>query len=63
MTVKELKKKLSTVPDHMEVFIKQENTEFSLSLVQEAKVIEAEFSEDSGPILAKDDVFLLSDEY
>ena len=63
MTVKELKEKLQNVPDNMEVFITQHNDEFLISIVGSAKVVEATFTEDSGPAFAKDDVFLITDEY
>jgi hypothetical protein len=62
MTVKELKEKLANIPGHTFVFIKQVNNEFSLSLVADAKVVVAEFMEDSGPAIGKDKVFLLTDD-
>lgn len=63
MTVKQLKQKLKNVPDHMDIFIRQtDNSDFDISPVEEAKIVKASFSEDTGPVLAKDDVFLLSDE-
>jgi len=62
MTVKQLKEKIKDLPDHMDVFIHQENQEFGLSLLEDAKVITASFSEDSGPVLAKDEVLRLTDE-
>lgn len=62
MTIKDLKAKIKDLPDHMDVFIKQVNDEYSLSMVEDAKVVEASFHEDSGPALAKDNVFLLTDD-
>lgn len=47
----------------MDVFIKQVNTEFSISLTETAAVVNASFSEEEGgPVLAKDKVFLITDE-
>lgn len=63
MTVKELKKKLNGVPDHLDVFIKQTDDSFAIQPVETAKVIEAEFHEDSGPLVATADVFMLTDEF
>lgn len=64
MNIKELKEKIKDLPDLMDVFIKQENEEFGLSEAQQAKVVKASFSENpGGPVLAKDKVFLLTDEF
>lgn len=63
MTKGELLEKIKDIPDHMEVFIHQENDEFNLSLLETAKVIEAHFSEEpDGEKLAKGNVLLLTDE-
>ena len=63
MTILELKEKIANLPDSMEVFIHQDNDEFYFSLVETAKVSEVEFSEESdSEKLAKDKVFLLTDE-
>lgn len=63
MTIKDLKQKIEKLPDHMDVFIKQANTEFGLSQVEGAQVIKAGFSEEpGGKVLAKDKVFVLTDE-
>lgn len=62
MNIKELKEKIKDLPDHMEVFIHQDNDEFHLAQVETAKVIEASFSEEpDGEKLAKENVFLLTD--
>ncbi len=62
MNIGQLKQKIKDLPDHLDIFISQKNDEFSLSMVQEAKVVKASFMEDTGPILAKDNVFFLTDE-
>ncbi len=63
MLIKELKEKIKDLPDNMDVFIKQENTEFGFSNVEKAEVITAGFSEEpGGKVLAKDKVFILTDE-
>lgn len=64
MTIKELKKAIEKLPDQMEVFIKQTDDEYPLSLVANAKATTADFYEDSGPPLATDvPVFVIDDEH
>ncbi|MDI3319148.1 hypothetical protein [Pinibacter soli] len=60
MTVKELKQKLHQLPDHMDVFIKQVNDEYPVSLVAVAEKININFSD--GHYSAKDECLVLSDE-
>lgn len=63
MNIKQLKEKIENLPDHMDVFIRQDNPEFNCSMVEKAKVINASFAEDEGgPVLAKDKIFLLTDQ-
>lgn len=63
MNIAELKQKIKDLPDTMEVFIHQDNDEFYFSMVETAKVVEAEFSEEpDSEKLAKDNVFVLTDE-
>jgi len=63
MTVGELKEKIKDLPDHMEVVIQQENTEFQLSHAQVGLVVTAKYSEEpGGKLMAKAEVFLISDE-
>lgn len=63
MTIKQLKQKIKDLPDHMDVAIQQENTDFALSFAETGLVVKANFSEEpGGKVLAKDDVFLISDE-
>jgi len=63
MNVKQLKEILKNIPEHLEVVIQQENDEFPLSLAETAHIVRAGFSEDpGGKVLAKEDVFLITDE-
>ncbi len=64
MIVKELKKILENVPDHMDIFIKQTNHEFPNSLAQSGEIKKIAFSEsEGGPVLAKDNAFIITDEF
>lgn len=63
MNVKELKAKLSKLPDHMEVVISQTDDQFPINTIESAKVKLCSFSEEpGGPVLAKDKCLVLSDE-
>jgi hypothetical protein len=63
MNIKQLKEKIKDLPDHMDVVIQRENTEFPMSLAETGKVVKASFSEEpNGKVLAKDKVFIISDE-
>lgn len=63
MTVFELKKELQKYPDNMDVFIKQTDDEFGISLLNEVKKVNALFSEGDGnpETEAYEDVVILSD--
>lgn len=61
MLVKELRKRLEELPDNMDVFIEQTNTEFALSLVNKAEVKTVRFM-DAKEVHAKDECFVISDE-
>lgn len=62
MTVKELIERLNKYPDNTDVFIQKTNDEYGLSLCEDCKQIEANFSEDTGPVLATDIVLIITDE-
>ncbi len=63
MTVAELKKKIEKLPDHMDVVIKKEETEYPLSPVESAEVKMCSFGEEpTGKAMAKDKCLVLSDE-
>lgn len=59
MTVKQLKEMLEDHHDGLEVFIKQNNTEFELSLLANAKEVRAKFSD--GSLKAYETVLILED--
>lgn len=63
MTVAELIKELEKHPDNMDVFVKQTDDEFGISLLNEVKKVNAFFSEGNGnpETEAYDDVVILSD--
>ncbi len=64
MTVKKLKEILADVPDDMEVFIHQNENDFTHSLAETAEMKKLKFSEGDGskkPV-AYEDVFIISDE-
>lgn len=63
MTVAELKKQLEKYPDTMDVFIRQDNTEFELSLVEQISNQNVLFSEGDGnqETEAYEDVIIISD--
>lgn len=63
MTVKELKAKIETLPENMEVFVAERKTDFTYGLVNSAHVMEINFSEepDSKP-LACDTVLVLDED-
>jgi hypothetical protein len=62
MTVKELKQTLENVPDDMDVFFQQTNTEYPLSMVTEAEIKRVPFYDESDEELeGEDDVFLITD--
>lgn len=63
MTVKELKNELEKYPDDMDVFIKQTNDEFELSLVNSIEKKNVLFSEgdDNPETEANDDVIIITD--
>lgn len=62
MTIKELKNKIKDLPDYMDVYIRQTDDEYSISYVEDARVIEAIFVEDTGEEEVKDDVLLITDD-
>lgn len=63
MTVKELKEKLATMPDNMDVFVAERKTEFTYGLVNSAYVKEINFIEEpSGEVLSRDKVVVLDEE-
>lgn len=63
MTKKQLIEKLKDVPDDMDIFLQQTNTEFSFSLLEFAEVKVATFTEGiEGGLKATDKVCVLSDE-
>lgn len=63
MTKKQLTEKLKDVPEDMDIFIQQTNTEFGLSLLEFAEVKVVTFTEGiEGGLKAKDKVCVLSDE-
>ena len=63
MTVAELKKELEKYPDAMDVFIKQTNDEFQVSLANDVKKEKVLFSEGDGntDTEAYDEVVIISD--
>lgn len=63
MTVKQLKEKLSELPDDRDVFIEKWNDEFNLSLSEHIGLREAVFSEGgSSKVKATDIVVVISDQ-
>lgn len=64
MTVKKLKELLADVPDDMEVFIHQNENDFSHSLAESAQMRPLKFTDRSGPVplVAYDQCFIISDE-
>jgi hypothetical protein len=60
MTVGELKEKLNSIPDNMDVMIEKIDQEFNLSLLENAEVKKCTFRD--GKVWAKDDCLVLSDE-
>lgn len=63
MNIRELKALIAILPEEMDVCIRQEHTEFSVSNVEMAGVIKASYSEEpGGKVLARYKVFLLTDE-
>lgn len=63
MTIKELKQKIESLPDNMEVFMDERVSEFRYGLVNSGFVKEIPFSED--PLdepMSYDSVFILSEE-
>ena len=63
MNVKQLKKAIQNLPDHMEVFVAERKTEFAYGLVNSARVKKLNFSEEpDGEVLAQDNVLILDEE-
>lgn len=63
MTVKELKEKIATLPDNMDVFVAERKTEFTYGLVNTAFVKKINFMEEpDGEVLAQDNVLVLDEE-
>lgn len=63
MTVKELKSKLADLPDNMDVFLAERQTEFKYGLVNSAYVKEINFMEEpDGKVLSRDKVVILDEE-
>lgn len=63
MTVKELKEKLATMPDNMDVFVAERKTEFAYGLINSAYVKEINFVEEpDGEVLSRDKVVVLDEE-
>lgn len=63
MNIKQLKAAIANVPDHVDVCIKQTIDEYPISQVEKASVVKASYSEEpNGKVLAKDKVFLLTDD-
>ena len=63
MTIKELKEKIATLPDNMEVFVSERKTEFAYGLVNSAYVKMIAFvDEPEGEVLAQGNVFVLDEE-
>lgn len=61
MTIKELKLLIKDLPDIMDVGITQIHDDFGISIELHASVKDVEFREDSGPLRAKDKVFVITD--
>ncbi len=63
MTVKELKEKLATMPENMDVFVADRKTEFTYGLVNSAYVKEINLLEEpDGEVLSRDKVLVLDEE-
>lgn len=63
MTVKELKEKLATMPDDMDVFVAERKTEFAYGLVNSAYFTQINFVEEpDGEVLSRNIVFVLDEE-
>lgn len=65
MNVKELKRKIENLPDHMNVFMDERLTqeEFTYGLVNSCEVKKIPFMESEGhDVLAEDDCLVLSEE-
>lgn len=63
MTVKELKEKIASLPDNMDVFVAERKTEFAYGLVNSAFVKKINFVEEpDGEVLAQDNVLVLDEE-
>lgn len=60
MTVKELKQKLENLPENLEVFIEQNNSEFQYSLSNSISEKIVEFSD--GDLKAEDKVVVIRDD-
>lgn len=60
MTVKELKQKLENLPENLEVFIEQNNSEFQYSLSNSVSDMVIEFSD--GDLKAEDTVVVIRDD-
>jgi hypothetical protein len=63
MTIKELKEKISDLPDRMEVFMAERTTDFAYGLVNSAYVKVLDFSEaPDEKVLAQDSVLVLDED-
>lgn len=67
MTVKELKQKLESLPDNMDVFIDERLTAFKYGLANSAEVKMIMFTEDPEPdpdsdVYAEEEVLVLSED-
>lgn len=63
MTVKELKEKLATLPDDMDIYVAPRKTEFAYGLINSVYVREITFSEDPDDSpLAEDTVVVIDEE-
>lgn len=60
MNIKQLKEKIKDLPDHMDVFIRQQNDEFELSLAYRAEVKDVTFSDED--LTANDTCLVLTDQ-
>lgn len=63
MNIKQLKKVIENLPDHMDIFVGERLTEFKYGLVNSAKVKSINFMEEpNGKVLAKDSVLILEED-
>jgi len=63
MNIKQLKEKIATLPDNMDVFVAERKTEFSYGFVNSAFVKKINFMEEpDGKVLAQNNVFILDED-